>query len=193
MALAPSVQRSSGDRSRLATAAYVALLERYMTALVDAGLAAQETRNGRELAIFEREFEKIGALVAALLEGNYLDTACHQSDIAYSGVRAWLKYAEEGEERYVLVGKLIRAAESVAEAEAVQLVRSAGNDPRFWAAPATWLERKFPHKYGRRTEDASGPRIVVQVGGNASDVKVLVGPLGGTVSGSRALSTAGER
>ena len=40
-----------------------------MTALVDAGLVAQEERNGRELAIFERDFDKIATLVA----GNYLD------------------------------------------------------------------------------------------------------------------------
>ena len=52
---------------------YAALLERYMTALMDAGRDAQAERNGRELAIFERDFEKIAALaalVAVPVQGN---------------------------------------------------------------------------------------------------------------------------
>jgi hypothetical protein len=163
---------TAAERQRIAMSAYAALLERYMVGLVEAGHTAQETRNGRELAIFERDFEKIAALVAALVAGNYLDTACRLSDIAYSGVRAWLKAADEGDERYDTVARLVRAAESIAEAEAVMLVRSAGSDPRFWAAPATWLERKFPQKYGRRQEESDTPRVVVQIGVKDGDVQV---------------------
>ncbi len=81
-------------------AAYAALLERYMTALMDAGRDAQAERNGRELAIFERDFEKIAALVAALVvQGNYLDTACRLSDMDQSQTRVpRIRQSEESDD-----------------------------------------------------------------------------------------------
>jgi hypothetical protein len=160
------------ERRQRAMAAHIALIEQYMEMLVAAGYEAQSRLNGRELAIFERDFEKIATLVGALVSGNYLDTSCRLADIAYSGVRAWLKAAEDGDERYALVARLIRTAEAIAESEAVGMVRAAGADPRFWTAPATWLERKFPHKYGRRQDDNDGPKVQVIIGAAAADVKV---------------------
>jgi hypothetical protein len=170
----PPLLGDPAERHKRAMASHCALIERYTTLLVDAGLEAQQHRNGRELTVFESEPQKISDLVAALVNGNYLDASCALADLSYSGVRAWLKAYDEGDPRYHHVGRLIRAAEAIAESEAVGLVRAAGTDPRFWAAPATWLERKFPQKYGRRQDENDSPKVIVQIGVKDSDVKVNV-------------------
>jgi hypothetical protein len=172
-------------RHACAMAAYTTLLEQCMVRLVDAGHVAQQQRDARSLAIFEHDFSRIANLVKCLVEGAYLDTACRLSDLSYSGVRAWLKSYDEGDPRHQYVGSLIRAAEGIAEHEAVILVRTAGHDARFWAAPATWLERKFPAKYGRRPEDNDVPRVVVQIGVKDSDVQINVGGSAAAPSSSR--------
>ncbi len=58
----------------------------------------------------------------------------------------------------------------------VRNVRKASQLPQFWAAGMTVLERKFPDKWGRRPEDSSTPRIVVQIGVKDGDVQVQLGP-----------------
>lgn len=161
-------------RAQRGVAVQTALISQCMANLVARGHEAQQHRNGRELAIFEKDFERVAVLVDALVDGNYRDTAARLAGIAESGVRAWLKAADDGDERYQAIATLIRAAEAIAESDSVRHVRSAGKDPRFWAAAATWLERKFPDKYGRRTADNDTPRVVVQIGVSHSDVQVSV-------------------
>jgi hypothetical protein len=51
-------------------------------------------------------------------------------------------------------------------------VRVAGNDPRFWAASMTYLERRHPERWARRSEGQDGPKVVVQIGVRDSDVQV---------------------
>jgi hypothetical protein len=70
---------------------------------------------------------------------------------------------------------LIRTAESLAEAETVRAIRAAANDPRNWAAGMTYLERKYPDRWGRRTDDNMGPKVIVQIGIKDSDVHVQIG------------------
>jgi hypothetical protein len=163
-----AVARAEGarrvQRGVAAQTAQTALISECMARLVAAGLEAQAHRNGRELAIFERDFDRIAVLVDALVDGNYRDTAARLADIAESGVRGWLQRAEEGDPRYQTIAMVIRAAEAIAESDSVRHVRTAGQDPRFWAAAATWLERKFPDKYGRRSADPDGSKVVIQIG-----------------------------
>jgi hypothetical protein len=147
-------------RVQRGVAAQTALISQCMAQVVAAGLEAQQHRNGRELAIFERHFDRIAVLVDVLVDGNYRDTAARLAGIAESGVRSWLKLAEDGDPRYQAIGTLIRAAEAIAESESVGHVRTAGRDPRFWAAAATWLERKFPDKYGRRSPDQDEAKVI---------------------------------
>jgi hypothetical protein len=87
--------------------------------------AVQQTRNKRELAIFETDTKRIALLVRFLLNGSYQDQAAR-----------------------------------------------AGRDPRFWAADMTFLERRAPDRWGRRQNDESVPRVVVQIGVKDSDVQV---------------------
>jgi hypothetical protein len=164
----------SALRSQRGGEAQRALIHQCMTAVVEAGQLARRERNGRELAIFEKDFAKIATLVDALLEGNYRETAAQLAGIAPSGIRAWLQAADGGEPRYQPIATLVRAAEAIAEAECVSAVRKAGKDPRNWTASMTWLERKFPERYGRRTEESNAPKVVV-INAKDSPVQVNVG------------------
>jgi hypothetical protein len=84
--------------------------------------------------------------------------------------------AGPGEERYAVIAEAIETAAALAESEAVRHVRKAGEHPQFWAASMTYLERRYPDRWGRRTEDADVPRIIVQIGVRDGDVKIH--PLG---------------
>lgn len=68
----------------------------------------------------------------------------------------------------------VEKAEAQAEADMVHNVRAASKLPQFWAAGMTIMERKNPDRWGRRQDDSSAPRVVVQIGAKDSDVKVLI-------------------
>lgn len=149
-----------------------ALLAEKMHALVEAGLEAQQRLNGRELAIFERDFAKIGRLVDLMAQGNYADTAAHLAGISPASVRSWLASAEKGEPRYQLIADVVHLGAAIAESESLGHVRAAGKDPRNWAAGMTFLERRYPGKWGRRPEENDTPKVIVQIGIRDSDVTV---------------------
>lgn len=125
--------------------------------------------------------ETTARLFTHLARGNYLDTACDLAGVSEVTVRSLMKRGEAGEEPFDAFLAVVKRAQSKAEADAVWKVLKAGEDPRFWTAPATWLERKFPQKYGRRQEDSNVARVIVQIGAVDSDVKVLV--QGGSITG----------
>lgn len=133
---------------------------------------AQRTHNGRELTLFEAYPEKAGRLVDLLLAGNYRETAATIAGITPRALRMWMQKAEDGDSRYEAFAQVVRIAEAMAEAASVQNVRNAGKDPRFWAADMTYLERRYPDRWGRRQDDASIPKVVVQIGAKDSDVQV---------------------
>jgi hypothetical protein len=144
--------------------------------LHDHAQIARKRYNGRELTLFEADPGRIGRLVDALLEGNYRDTAATLAGLTSRSVRSWMEAAERGEGRYEVVANVIRVAEALAEAASVRNVRAAGKDPRFWAADMTYLERKYPDRWGRRNEDQATPRVIVQIGIQACDVQVSMPP-----------------
>lgn len=135
---------------------------------------AQQTRNGRELTLFEAQPERFGHFFDLLVEGNYRETAAAIGGLKVRVMRLWLQQAEEGDPRYEAFAQVVRTAEAIAESAAVRSVRAAGKDPRFWAAEMTYLERKYPDRWGRRQEEVSMPRVVVQIGATASDMRVAV-------------------
>jgi len=124
--------------------------------------------------IFESHPERIGRLIDLLVEGQYRETACKIVGLSSRAVRMWVQHAESGDERYQFVVAAIAVAESLAEAAAVRAVRAAGKDPRFWAAEVTYLERKHPDRWSRRQDDASVPKVIVQIGVSEADVQVNV-------------------
>ena len=76
--------------------------------------------------------------------------------------------------RYEAFANVVRVAEALAESAAVRDVRAAGKSPQFWAASMTYLERRYPGKWGRRPDDTEVPRVIVQIGIKDSDVSLSV-------------------
>ena len=96
--------------------------------------------------------------------------------ITNRAIQIWMQRADEGDTRYDAFANVVRAAEALAESNAVRNVRAAGKDARFWAAEMTWLERRYPDKWGRRQEDAGVPQVVVNIGVKESDVQIQLTP-----------------
>ena len=116
--------------------------------------------------------DKVHVLLASIRDGNYRETAIRQAGIAKQTFYNWLKQAEHGNDAAMRFVDALEKAEADAESETVRNVRNASKLPQFWAAGMTWLERKSPDKWGRRQDDASVPKVVVQIGVQASEVQV---------------------
>ena len=112
--------------------------------------------------------------LAALSDGNYRETACRISGLSTSTLHKKLKLAEAGDEAAIAFREAVEKHEAEAESETVRNVRHASKLPQFWAAGMTWLERKSPEKWGRRQDDSSVPKVIVQIGARDSDVTVNV-------------------
>lgn len=120
--------------------------------------------------------DTVQQLLAAIQDGNYMETACHLVGLSKVTVYNWLKRGEAGEEPHATFRNALLKAEAVAESEMVHNVRQASKLPQFWPAGMTYLERKFPDRWGKRQDDSSVPKVVVQIGVQASDVHVQVLP-----------------
>ncbi len=137
-----------------------------------AGLYQPPAHPGRPSTLLDAH--KVKRFLAYLIDGNYRETACKASGLSTSTLHRLLKLAEAGNAGAIAFRDTLEKAEARAESATVRNVRKASRFPQFWAAGMTYLERKSPEKWGRRPEDSSAPKVIVQVGGNASDVKVLI-------------------
>jgi hypothetical protein len=127
---------------------------------------------GRPSAIGDQE--TVFQFLNAIHDGNYIETACELADISRETYRQWTKRAEDGEPPYVALIGAAKRASAIAEAMEVSKVRKAGADPRFWAASMTYLERRHPERWARRSEGNDGPKVVVQIGVRDADVQVCI-------------------
>lgn len=136
-------------------------------------IAAQVLPNGGR-AYTIADPDTVQTLLAALRDGNYRETACKVAGISKVTFYAALKRAETGDEAAQAFLNAVEKAEAEAENETVCNVRSASKLPQFWAAGMTYLERKHPDRWGRRQDDQSVPKVVVQIGARDSDVQVQI-------------------
>lgn len=118
--------------------------------------------------------DTVQTFLATIADGNYRETACKLAGINRSTLKRWLDAAEAGDARAIAFRNALEKAEAQAESETVCNVRNASKLPQFWAAGMTWLERKSPDRWGRRQDDSSVPKVVVQIGARDSDVTVNV-------------------
>jgi len=118
--------------------------------------------------------DTVQELLTYIQDGNYLEVAAELSGVSENTIRNWIKRGEAGEEPFTVFMRAVKRASAKAEAEEVGKVRKAGNDPRFWAASMTYLERRHPERWARRSEDGNSPRVVVQIGCKDSDVQVCI-------------------
>jgi hypothetical protein len=138
---------------------------------------------GRPAAIGNAD--TVQELLEAIKNGNYLETAASLAGVSENAVRNWVKRGEAGEAPYDLFMRAYKRASAYAEAEDLGKVRKAGDDPRFWAANMTALERRHPERWARRQEGNDGPKVVVQIGVRDADVQVSLvssNPLSSTLS-----------
>lgn len=113
---------------------------------------------------------RLQKLFTALREGCPRETACKLSEIGNTTFYNLLK-ANNGDN---IFRETVEKLEAEAECDAIRNVRQAGKLPQFWAAEMTYLERKYPDRWGRRQDDSSVPKVVVQIGVQSTDVKVLI-------------------
>ena len=116
--------------------------------------------------------DKVQQFLAAISDGNYRETAAKLAGIPKSTLYNWLKLAEAGNEAAIAFSDALEKAEAYAESKAVRNTLRAGELPQFWAANMTYLERKYPEKWGRRQDDSSAPKVIVQIGIKDSDVSI---------------------
>jgi hypothetical protein len=118
------------------------------------------------------EADTVQCLLQAIEDGNYIETAAELAGLSKQSVYSWLKRGDAGEVPYTLFADVLKRAQARAEAAEVAKVRAAGNDPRFWAASMTFLERRHPERWARRSEDTSVPRVQITIGVQATDVQL---------------------
>jgi transposase len=103
-------------------------------------MAGRKTKLTREL------IDEASKLIRA---GNYNETVCQYLGIHKS---TWYKWLAEGEQANSGLKKeffdSIKKAEAHAEIRNVQVIQKAANES--WQAAMTYLERKFPDRWGRK-------------------------------------------
>lgn len=121
---------------------------------------------------------RVNRLLKHLADGNYIETAVQAAGISKQTFYNWQQQAKEGNCAAIVMMDAIEKARAEAESSIVADVRKAAKKEQFWAAGITLLERTRPERFGRKADENSGPKVVVQVGGSATDVKVLISGVG---------------
>jgi hypothetical protein len=104
-------------------------------------------KSGRPSKLTPEIQEKI---VSAIRAGNFASVAATYAGV---GERAFFRWMEKGEAassgKYRQFWQAVRSAESEAEVRAVATIQR--HVPDRWQAAMTYLERKFPNRWGRRS------------------------------------------
>jgi hypothetical protein len=114
----------------------------------------------------------------AVGDGNYIETAAKLAGLSKQSVYEWIKRGQQAETpaeaAFKVFADAVEKAEARAEAKMLANVRRASELPQFWAAGMTVLERRHPDRWGKRQDDSSVPKVVVNIGVGAGDVQVGV-------------------
>jgi hypothetical protein len=115
----------------------------------------------------------IHTLLAAVQDGNYVETACKLAGISKASYYNLKKRAESGDEPAMAFVDALEKAEALAESQMVGCVSKAAQaGPQFWAAGMTLLERRHPERFGKRSDDSNAPKVIVQIGIRDSDITI---------------------
>ncbi len=88
-------------------------------------------------------------LVKAIAQGNYYEAACAYAGIDYRTFRNWMTEGEQAKDgEYFQFFHTIKKAEAHAELKMVQEWQK--HTPNNWQAIATFMERRYPDRWGRR-------------------------------------------
>lgn len=132
----------------------------------------QPPKHGRPAAI--QNADTVQALLTYIEQGNYMEVAAELADVSEATLRAWIKRGEAGEPPFDQFLRAVKRAEAKAEHQEIQKVRRAGENPQFWAASMTFLERRHPTKWARRSETPPDSKITIAIGlGSATPQAVI--------------------
>lgn len=100
-------------------------------------------------------------IVAAIKLGATLQRAAAAGGITYRALRYWLDDAEQrGEDSPSFqLFQSIKAAESYRAEQALKAIQRAATQGN-WQAAAWYLERRYPHEYGKTVQEHSGEHQV---------------------------------
>ena len=119
------------------------------------------------------DIHRVNKFLRLVGDGNYISTACLAAGFSRQHLANWREDAKHGNLAAIALLDALEKAEAFAEADAVTDVRKAGKaGPQFWAASATRLERRHPDRWGKRQDDSTAPKVVVQIGIQHSDVSI---------------------
>lgn len=121
--------------------------------------------------------QRIYKFLKSIASGNYKQTACRIAGIAPQTLYNLIDQAKAGYIPAIRLVDALEKAEAQAEGEMVDCVRNAAKSgPQYWAAGMTYLERRQPDRWGKRQDDSSAPKVIVQIGVSQGDVSVQLGP-----------------
>lgn len=96
-------------------------------------------------------------IVAAMKAGNYMEAVCNFAGIGTSTFYRWMERGEKAKSgRYREFWEAVKKAE--AEAEVRMVAQWQAHMPENWQAIATFLERRYPDRWGRRKLDVDMKR-----------------------------------
>lgn len=125
---------------------------------------------------FLGDVETVQEVLKQISLGNRREVACAMAGISLRTLQYWITAGQDERtdsqtpEKAFL--RLYKRAEAIAEARVVGNVLKASEKEAFWAAGMTYLERKHPEAWGKRSEDGNSPKVIVQIGVQAQDVTV---------------------
>lgn len=109
--------------------------------------------------------ESAKKIVDAIAAGNYLEVAAAHGGVVYSTLNEWMKKGERATTGdYREFYESVKRAEADAEMLRIARISKAGSEGN-WTADAWYLERRYPDRWGRRTEvsGAGGGPITFEV------------------------------
>lgn len=118
--------------------------------------------------------ERHDKIVQAMRLGSYADVAARHGGIGSTTYHKWMRWGKRDKDAdtdsiYRAFRSAIKNAEADAELRAVQVILTAM--PESWQAAMTFLERRYPSRWGRRgrldISSEGGPLIQVNVDGAA--------------------------
>jgi len=130
-----------------------------------------KNKGGRPLGstIWTQEIED--TICKLLRAGSYVETAVEMGGISKVTFYSWCKQAKHGDPVYV--GFLNAVKRAVAEGETRDLLRIDAAGVENWQAIAWKLERRMPHKWGRREREAVHRDEIPEATGPAFDPSLL--------------------
>lgn len=87
-------------------------------------------------------------------KGNYITTVCKAVGISEKTYYNWRKKGEQGFEPYKEFYERVTEAEAQAEMDILNVIYTNAIDQGNWLSSAWILERKYPHRFGKREQMA---------------------------------------